>query len=89
MKDADACSLIISMMKDDILASDMIGIDETPLQVLKSPRKMKSYMWIFRGGPTGKPIVLFFNKRKKGGRPFISVPLIYCTYTSSINNDID
>jgi len=59
MKVADACSLIISMMKDDILANAMIGIDETPLQVLKSPRKSKSYMWVFRGGPPGKPIVLF------------------------------
>ena len=52
-------SLIINMMKDDILANAMIGIDETPLQVLKSPRKSKSYMWVFRGGPPGKPVVLF------------------------------
>ena len=59
MKVADACEILIGMMKDDIIDSPMIGIDETPLQVLKGPRKSKSYMWLFRGGPPGRPIVLF------------------------------
>ena len=59
MKVADACEILIGMMKDDILANPMIGIDETPLQVLKGPRKSRSYMWLFRGGPPGNPIVLF------------------------------
>ena len=59
MKVATACELIISMMTDDILTNAMIGIDETPLQVLKGPRKSKSYMWVFRGGPPDRPIILF------------------------------
>ena len=37
----------------------MINIDETTVQVLKGPRKSKSYMWVFKGGPSDKPIVLF------------------------------
>jgi transposase len=59
MKVADACDIIIGMMKKDILAGLLIGIDETPLQVLKGPRKSKSYMWVFKGGPPDKNIILF------------------------------
>jgi len=56
---ASACELLIDLMKKDILAGPLIGIDETPLQVLKGPRKSKSYMWVYRGGTPDKPIVLF------------------------------
>ncbi len=56
---AGACEILIDLMKKDILAGPLIGIDETPLQVLKGPRKSKSYMWVYRGGPPDKPIVLF------------------------------
>jgi len=59
MKVAGACDLLIGMMHEDILANPMIGIDETTLQVLKGPRKSKSYMWVFKGGPPDKPIILF------------------------------
>jgi transposase len=59
MKVADACGILIDMMKQDILSGPLIGIDETTLQVLKGPRKSKSYMWIFRGGPPDNPIILF------------------------------
>lgn len=41
MKVADACEIILDMMRKDILANAMINIDETPLQVLKGPRKSK------------------------------------------------
>ncbi|MCG8616108.1 MAG: IS66 family transposase, partial [Desulfobacterales bacterium] len=56
---AGACEIIIDLMKKDILAGPLIGIDETPLQVLKGPRKSKSYMWVYRGGPPDKPVILF------------------------------
>lgn len=59
MKVAEACDILMEMMLKDILAGPMIGVDETPLQVLKGPRKSKSYMWIFRGGPPDKPIIQF------------------------------
>ncbi|MCG8614686.1 MAG: transposase, partial [Desulfobacterales bacterium] len=45
MTAASACEILIDLMKKDILAGPLIGIDETPLQVLKGPRKSKSYMW--------------------------------------------
>lgn len=59
MKVADACDILAEMMKKETLAGPLIGIDETPLQVLKGPRKSKSYMWVFRGGPPDKPVILF------------------------------
>jgi len=59
MKVADACDILMGMMRDGILKSPMINIDETTVQVLKGPRKSKSYMWVFKGGPPDKPIILF------------------------------
>lgn len=59
MTAASACEILIDLMKKDILAGPLIGIDETPLQVLKGPRKSKSYMWVYRGGPPDKPVILF------------------------------
>jgi len=59
MKIADACNILMDMMKDEILKGPMINIDETTLQVLKGPRKSKSYMWVFKGGPPDKPIIQF------------------------------
>lgn len=67
MKVTDACDILNGMMQKDILASPMIGVDETPLQVLKGPRKSKSYMWIFRGGPPDKQIIQFqFHPTRSG-----------------------
>lgn len=59
IKAAEACDILISMMAGDILNSPMIGIDETTLKVIKEPDRVKSYMWVFRGGPPDKSIVLF------------------------------
>ena len=67
MKVVQACDILLDMMRDNIIAGPMIGIDETPLQVLKGPRKSKSYMWIFRGGSPGKPILLFQYHPSRSG----------------------
>jgi transposase len=67
MKVVGACEILLDMMRDDIIAGPMIGIDETPLQVLKGPRKSKSYMWIFRGGPPDKTILLFQYHPSRSG----------------------
>ena len=67
MKVVEACEILLDMMREDIIAGPMIGIDETPLQVLKGPRKSKSYMWIFRGGPPDKNILLFQYHPSRSG----------------------
>jgi len=59
MKVVAACDILMDMMKDSILKGPMINIDETTVQVLKEPGKSKSYMWVFKGGPPDKPIILF------------------------------
>jgi transposase len=49
-------------MRDVLLGHDVIHMDETPVQVLKEPGRAatsKSQMWVQRGGPPGKPVILF------------------------------
>lgn len=59
MKVADACDILMGMMREDILNGPMINIDETTLRVIQGPRKSNSYMWVFKGGPPGQAIILF------------------------------
>ncbi|MCP4040388.1 MAG: IS66 family transposase [Gammaproteobacteria bacterium] len=61
---------LINLMRDCLLAYDIIQIDETTVQVLKEPGKSpqsKSYMWVQRGGPPGKCIILFDYDPSRGG----------------------
>jgi transposase len=51
-----------NLMRDALLESPFIHIDETVVQVLKAPGKKptsNSYMWVQTGGPPGQPVVLF------------------------------
>ena len=53
---------LINLMRDQMLEYDIIQMDETPVQVLKEPDKRaqsKSYIWLQRGGPPAKPVVLY------------------------------
>lgn len=53
---------VMDALRVEILAGRLIGIDETPFQVLDEPGRKattKSYMWVFAGGPPGKPAVEF------------------------------
>ena len=53
---------LINLMRDRLLAYDILQMDETPVQVLKEPGKTpqsKSYLWVQRGGPPGQPVILF------------------------------
>jgi len=49
----------------------LINIDETPLQVLNEEGRAdttKSYMWLFRGGPSGKPGVRYQYHPTRSGK---------------------
>ncbi len=59
MKVAQACEILLEYMKDEILKGPVINIDETTVQVLKKPKRSKCYMWVFKGGPPGNPIIMF------------------------------
>ena len=53
---------LINLMRDTLLGYDIIGMDETRVQVLKEPGKSpqsQSYLWVQRGGPPDNPIILF------------------------------
>ncbi|MCF6226791.1 MAG: IS66 family transposase [Xanthomonadales bacterium] len=53
---------LINLLRDQMLDYDIIQMDETTVQVLKEPDKRaqsKSYIWLQRGGPPGKPVVLY------------------------------
>jgi len=53
---------LINLLRDRILEYDIIQMDETTVQVLKEPDKKaqsKSYIWLQRGGPPDKPVVLY------------------------------
>jgi transposase len=53
---------IINLLRDRLLAYDIIHMDETTVQVLNEQDKLaqsKSYLWVQRGGPPDTPVILF------------------------------
>jgi len=53
---------IINLLRDQLLSYDILQMDETTVQVLNEHGKTaqsKSYLWVQRGGPPGRPVVLF------------------------------
>lgn len=59
MKVAQACEILLGFMQSQILKGPVINIDETTVQVLKVPKRSKCYMWVFKGGTTDKPVIMF------------------------------
>lgn len=59
---AQACMPIFVLIGREVRAGPVIHMDETPVQVLKEPGRAnttQSYMWVCRGGPPGKPAVIY------------------------------
>jgi len=53
---------VINLCRERLLSYDLMHMDETTVQVLNEPDKKaqsKSYLWVQRGGPPDKPVVLF------------------------------
>lgn len=62
MKVAEACRPIMNLLHQEIRSGPLINIDETTVQVLHEPGRLsttKSYMWICRGGASGRPGLLY------------------------------
>lgn len=58
----EKCVPFQALLEQELLGSELLGIDETPVQVLKEPGRKdttKSFMWVFRGGSRGSPIVVY------------------------------
>lgn len=59
---ARSCEPFVDLFKQEIKLGFQVGIDETPVQVLSEPGRSnttKSYMWVFLGGNTERPTVLY------------------------------
>jgi transposase len=67
MKILDSCEIILDIIKEDVLKSHVINIDETPVKVLKEHGRSKSYMWVFKGTPRGKPVILYQYHPSRAG----------------------
>jgi transposase len=53
---------VAAALKDVLRQGRVVHIDETPVQVLREPGRdntQDSYMWVFCGGPPGKPVRWF------------------------------
>ena len=53
---------IIVLLEKALLSASFVQMDETPVQVLSEPDRSdaaKSYMWLARGGPPGKQVILY------------------------------
>jgi transposase len=62
MQAALACVPLINLIRDEILESRVINIDETTVQVLAEPGRAPtstSYMWLFRRGDPQRPALIY------------------------------
>lgn len=62
---------VVNLLRDRLLAYDIVAMDETPVQVLKEPGRRaqsKSYMWLARGGPPDTPVILYDYDPSRGGQ---------------------
>lgn len=71
LRAAEACQPLVELMYQDLRSGPLINLDETTVQVLCEPGRKntsKSYMWVARGGPPGRPVVLFRYDPGRGGK---------------------
>jgi len=70
LKGSEWLELIYDRAKHKLLEQGILHADETTLQVLKEPGRAaesKSYMWLYRTGSTGPPIVLYEYQQTRSG----------------------
>ena len=61
---------LLDRLEAHLLSSDYMQGDETPIQVLKEPGMAPTgnkYMWVMRGGPPGRTVVMFNYDKSRGG----------------------
>jgi transposase len=62
---------VINLLRDRLLAYDILQMDETTVQVLNEQGKTaqsKSYLWLQRGGPPDRPVVLYDYDPGRGAK---------------------
>jgi transposase len=61
---------LINLLREQLLAYDIVQMDETTVQVLKEEGRAatsQSYLWVRRGGPPANPILLFDYDPSRAG----------------------
>jgi len=61
---------LVNLLRDAVLGYDIVSMDETPVQVLKEPGKAaqsRSYIWVQRGGPPDRPVILYDYDPSRAG----------------------
>ena len=61
---------LLNLMREELVAGDIVGADETRFQVLKEPGKAAtslSYLWVWRGGTEEHPLLLYDYDPSRGG----------------------
>lgn len=64
-------SLLYDRMHEHLLKQEILHADETELQVLREPgrpAKSQSYIWLYRSGRDGPPIVLYEYQTTRAGK---------------------
>jgi transposase len=73
LKGSEWLELIYGRLKQKLLEQKILHADETTIQVLKEPGRAaetESYMWLYRTGCVGPPIVLFeYQPTREGEHP--------------------
>ena len=70
------CDPLIQIFLDEIRTGPVAQMDETRLQVMKELGRAdtaRSYMWVMRGGPPGKPVIVYRYHPSRSA----SIPLQY------------
>jgi len=69
-KGYNTLSPLFILMKEAVKSGPIIQMDETPMQVMGDVKKKemhKSYMWVARGGPPGRPVLWYEHHETRGG----------------------
>jgi hypothetical protein len=70
VKTGELVQPLLNLLREDLLAGDLVQCDETPFQVLKEPGKAAtslSYLWAQRGGARDAPILLYDYDPSRSG----------------------
>lgn len=70
MEAAAACRCMEDQLVNELKEGPCIQVDETTVQVLKEPgrqARQQSYMWVFRGGPPGRTVLIYRYKPTRAG----------------------
>lgn len=83
---ADCCKPVIDLLQRQIRSGPVINVDESPFQVLNESGRSntsKSYMWVFCGGPSEKPVVLYRYHPTRSGKVVHDIIEKYRGYVQS------